>query len=163
MKKLLLSLLIFVPFLTQADFMDDLDQAIRESDISKVKILLQETSLSNTDLLTLIDLSQQMIFYHKGQIECYKATPLAQWRKRYHLLCGGTISLIPIPISICLTQEKTISVNASLGIICASLALSGIFLKSFVQSWNQFENLKNNFDNALTIKQLLLRYKPTHQ
>lgn len=170
MKKLFLSLLIFVPFLSQADLMDDLDQAIRESNASKVRILLQEASLSDIDMLSLIDLSQQTINFHKGRYECSLVRPPASIIDVFTLLgsiysffgfiaCTG-IGLFEGVDDLYHKKDVVISFLGAGGCLASSVLLYKYFSKS---STDFFNTLKANSDNALKTKQLLLRYKPSTQ
>ena len=62
---------VFSFVLIHANPLETLEQAIRESDVEKVRNALQEQILSNYDQTCLIDLAQQIIFFRKSQLECY--------------------------------------------------------------------------------------------
>ena len=167
MKRLFLSLLFCIPFLTQADLMDDLDQAIRESNVEQIKALLPQVNLSEHEQVCLVDLSQQIVNYNKGQFECYMVNPSTSTKAAIAAI-GSIYSFVGFILCtgfglLCTCDEASITKESLLlffgGGSC--LASSVILFKYFSRyRTNCYNTLKTNFDNALKVKQLLLRYKP---
>ncbi len=74
MKKTAITLLLFPFFLAQAQPLEKLEQAIKDSSVTEVKELLTKATLSNAQYNALIDLSQQMLEFNKEQLKCGKLT-----------------------------------------------------------------------------------------
>lgn len=173
MKKLFLSLLIFVPFLTQAELIDDLDQAIKESNVEQVKILLQEGSPSDADLLPLIELSRDTFSFYKDLLVGFLVKPripvkaLIAFIGSGYSLCGFFICTGLGLSEIFKTGPGTKNLRKKVLLLWgggASLISSKLLFKCFIREREDvvdtFNALMARFKNASKVKQLLLRYKP---
>lgn len=176
MKRLFLSILFCIPFLAQANFSDDLEKAIRDSDADQVKTLLPQVDFSDHEQACLVDLAQQMIFYRKGQIECYQLgfinrvshprVVIEKFDPKYFLWFITGIVLFSIAEA---KKGAPLSKGVEVGaFLTGGFCLSTFFVHAFsigkqsIQALKKLpEVLKEDFDNALAVKQLLLRYKPS--
>lgn len=158
MKKLFLVLILASFSHINAQIPEQLEQAIKNSDLVDVKKQLQEASLSANELLSLIDLSQQIIHCRRGEKECNhvsKNTP-----KQGLLFLGATlssISLLPLsPFTLASIADRNPDIRLLFG--TATILIFTIFCwNRYFQSLNdECQLLKRNFDNAVAIRQLLL-------
>ena len=99
MKKVILSV-FFASCCINAYIPEKLEQAIRDSDLEVVKEQLLETSLSANELLSLIDLSQQIIHYRRGAEECNRVS-IKNTPEQGVLFLGASLSSIAlVPLSL---------------------------------------------------------------
>ncbi len=160
MKKTFLSLAVFSFCFASAHIPEQLEQAIKNSDLMGVKKQLQEVSLSANELLSLIDLSQQIIHYRRGADECNQVSIKKTPEQRLFLIGASLSSTILIHLPL-FTMTSILDVHNSKGLlllgstanlICAVFCWNGYF-KSLS---NERKFFKDNFENALAIRQLLL-------
>jgi hypothetical protein len=67
MKRLLLTVLLIPSFVFGSTIIDYLEQAIKDSNYQKVKLILPNIQISNLEKQQLLDLAQDMINYHKNE------------------------------------------------------------------------------------------------
>lgn len=166
MKKVLISLVLSLSFLLAfAEPIDDLEQAIKNSTIPQVRSLLQATVLSDADLASLIDLAQQSINFNEGQLKCLKVTfGLSESPFKQLFSCIGgwfsgmvfMIALVDIHDHYHLTGFRPLMIPATGIPLASSIFLFHYLLKLRTQAYKKWQNA---FDDAVTIKQLLLRHK----
>ncbi len=176
-------------FVYSADPIEHLEEAIREGNIAQVKPLLQTTTLSDAELATLIDLTQQLMNFSKGQLECSKLTlglsesPFKQFFSFMGGLILGEMFLLSGAYGIDLFSdpEKIYGSYAQLHkvpkdysphskIEALPLALIStisliysikLFKYFFTLRTNAYKKWQDTFDNSLAIKQLLMKHKNT--
>lgn len=160
MKKTFLSLAIFSFCFASAHIPEQLERAIKNSDVVSVKKQLQEASLSANELLSLIDLSQQIIHYRRGADECNQVS-IKKTPEQSLFLIGASLSstvLVYLPLFTLTSildvhySKSQLLLCSTANLICAVFCWNGYF-KSLR---NERKLFKDNFENALAIRQLLL-------
>jgi len=168
--------LVFSLFIAHAEPLESLEQAIKESDIIMVKTALENITLSDFDQACLIDLAQQIIFFRKSQLKCYyvglsrrikhpKITPGLSKKGKIgvtllSLSCLGLIIAANLknPIKTVNSTEEALSAISSL-VFLVGMIVFGSECIELAEKHNRLPDLlREDFDNALAIKQLLLRH-----
>ncbi len=161
--------LLVSSLLVNASSLETLEEAIKKSDVSTVKNILENMTLSECDQTCLIDLAQQMIFYRKSQLECYyvgfarrikhpKISSSLDTQGKIGVTMAG-LSMLGMLISIGL-KEPTSQEPALFFCGLGYLAGAFLFFNEMVKKYNRLPDLlREDFDNSLTIKQLLLRHQ----
>ena len=171
MKKILLKVLLFLPFFTQANI-DDLENAVRESNINQVKKLLQEENFLKTDILCMIELSRDTLSLWRDLLICCMVQPGIPTKALFALV-GSAFSLSGFLICAYVGLSEIIEAGPSSQSLSKNMPLLSAGVVSLTSSLLLFryftrekkvdlEPLETQFKNTIQIKQLLLRYKPAH-
>lgn len=137
MKKLFLSLLIFAPFLSQANSLDNLEEAIRDSDVKKTKQLLEQINISSEEKNELLDLAKEIIICRREKYFYTNSEGPDHLVRSIVYLTSGTILLGLIPISI------------------------PLLMLAYSEKEKFFKECEQKHGNALTIKRLISMKKPS--
>ena len=141
MKKLFLSLLIFVPFLSQADLIDDLDQAVRESNVSKVQEILKVVRLDASERELPLELAQEIIVNRKEKHFCNRSDgePDYMFRSITCLVAGAALIILPIRIPLCMRFPVSVP----------------FFVFAYIEKEQYLKACRKKYYDALTIKKLI--------
>ena len=152
-KLLLLFLLLFLITRTS----ENIEDAIIKSDLDAVQEILRILKFSHPiKVLPFIDLANETIISRRNKLESEYYKPNIPWSRLYSvLLCSG--SFFTTFISFAPDQTKQCKILTRL--IATEMFFSGIyFFKKSNKEYDQYyNNLKNNYENAVHIKQLLYK------
>lgn len=151
MKKLLLLLLL--SFLN-THTSQNIEDAIIKSDLAAVQEILQTQTFSHAiKLLPYIDLAQETIIAQRNKLESEYYKPNIPWSRLYSvLLCSASFFATFISFAPNQTQQSKIITRLA----AAGMFFSGVyfFKKSNTEYNEYYDNLKNNYEKAMRIKQL---------
>lgn len=170
MKKILLLALSLFPTIALSYSFDDLEEAIENSDLKSVRSILNEVGLSERDRESFLMLSHDVLCKCKSDIE---VNELNEHKSFYYVSSRGPILIGLGPVvtiaSIVYGSQKPTSFGER--DLIEKRAIAGFFsgivmtvagfiltMKDYLKGIRLYrKDLQNNYDNALKIKQLILR------
>lgn len=153
MRKLFLILLLIPYFLYGSKTIDDLEHAIKHSNVKSVQTILPELQLSNPDKKRLLDLANEII-----KRRCYEwkfyVKPWAIPLKEAALLCCGTFLFSAKTILEALQNQQNQTVSNTAVAICLIVTAAGYGLIAIIKRYSALK-LDKLYEDATDIKQLL--------
>lgn len=162
MKKFLFSTLLCSSILIQAFPLDDLEQAIQNSDLKRVRVILPKVQLSEQDKNRLVYLAHDVLCSRRNKCDIYTMNPYMEMpdmevsdvdTAEAHLIVWlGLISFVGGGFMMVSNQERK-----KIGkILCAGGFMVMIAGTMYVHR-ERYRKLNELYTNALKIKQLMLQ------
>jgi len=151
--KNLLYLLLLIPFCIHgSNSLEDLTQAIKQSDPYVVSLITSKIKLSSLEKEMLLDLAKEVIKHHRQEWKAY-ARPWAIPAKEAILLCLGNF-LFASKTILKTIRNQTVSEDflvLGLVITAAGYTLMGLIKRYYAQK------LSRLYDQAVDVKQLIYK------
>ncbi len=151
MKRIILGLLLFSSFFMQAYSTDDLEQAVQDSDLGLVQVILSDLQLSEQDKTRLVYLAHDVLCFRRNKCDIHSISPDIGMPEAPIVLLGAICFMGGGLMAVSDHQMKNLG-----GTLCVGgwvmVAVGAIYGYK-----ERCKKLNDLYCNALKIKQLMLK------